>query len=250
MINIHIRVPLLLRTVLFVAIGMLSVVLFDRVLNAPVAYVDINGALDEREMKTVRRKLNAEDLSKVSIREIKPLLEEMGWVHHVNVKKVWPDILKVQVVKHKAVAKWSTGSYLNGEGQLFTAQSAIELKLPSLNGPPGAEKLVMAQFQQLNKALQKTGLSIYRLTLEDRGEWILQLKNAVIVKLGKDNTLERMQRLIKVYEAVGLAGKVTDIAEIDTRYPNGIAVRWKDDNCTNGCYEFAGNDNSKRKQTL
>ena len=100
------------------------------------------------------------------------------------------------------------------------------------------------------EALQKTGLAIQRLTLEDRGEWVLQLKNQIVVKLGKEDIFERMQRFIKVYEAVGLDDKVGAIAEIDTRYPNGVAVSWKDDTCTDGCYEFAGNDNLKRKQTL
>jgi len=240
---LHYKVSLLLiSTILALAAGTACVFIIDRVLNTPIAHVDVEGALDEREMEIVRRKLSEQDLSKATIRELKPLLEEMGWILHVNVRKVWPDVLKVQVIKQKAVANWGKGSYLNGDGQLFADELQNETKLPSLKGPTGAEKRVMAQFQQLNKALQKTGLSIHKLTLEDRGEWVLQLRNAVIVKLGKENIFERMQRLIKVYQAVGLAEKVSGIAEIDTRYPNGVAVSWKDDKCLNGCYEFAGNN--------
>ena len=68
-------------------------------LSAPVVYVDVEGDLDDRELAVVRRELSAEDLSSASIRDLKPVLEEMGWIHHVNVKKVWPDVLKVRVVK-------------------------------------------------------------------------------------------------------------------------------------------------------
>lgn len=249
------RVSLLLFLAVFtLAIGGAGVALFDRVFNAPIVYVDIQGSLDEREKITIRRKLSATDLSKVSIRDLKPALEELGWVHHVNVKKVWPDVLIVRVIKQKAIAKWRTDKYLNGEGRVFSAEleidPSVESRLPSLVGPPGAEKHVMSQFQHLNRALQKAGLSIRTLTLEDRGEWVLQLKNAVIVRLGKENISERMQRFIKIYEAVGLADKVTAIAEIDTRYPNGVAVSWKNDNCTDDCYGFAGNNNIKRRPTL
>jgi cell division protein FtsQ len=235
---------------LTLVIGAVYVSLFDGVLNTPIEFVDIEGALDAWEMKIVRRKLSEQDLGRVTIGELKPVLEEIGWVHHVNVKKVSPGFLKVQVVKQKAVAEWLDGGYLNGEGRLFAAGRKIATKLPILNGPKGAEKLMMTQFQQLNKALKKTGLSIRRLTLEDRAEWILQLKSAITVKLGKESISERMQRLITVYEAAGLANEVTRIAEIDTRYPNGIAVSWKDNKCTGSCYQFAGNNNLKRKQAL
>ncbi|HJN50031.1 MAG: cell division protein FtsQ/DivIB [Pseudomonadales bacterium] len=245
------RISLLLFSgILCLAIGSVGASLFDSMLSAPVVYVDVEGDLDDRELAVVRRELSAEDLSSASIRDLKPVLEEMGWIHHVNVKKVWPDVLKVRVVKQKAVAKWRADNFLNGEGEVFNTQLYVGTKLPDLNGPPGAERVVMSQYQQLNKALQKTGLAIQRLTLEDRGEWVLQLKNQIVVKLGKEDIFERMQRFIKVYEAVGLDDKVGAIAEIDTRYPNGVAVSWKDDTCTDGCYEFAGNDNLKRKQTL
>lgn len=255
MFRISARVSLLLFSAVFtLAIGGVGVALFDRVFNVSIVYVDIQGPLDEREKITIRRKLSATDLNKVSVRELKPVLEELGWVHHVNVKTVWPDLLIVQVIKQKAIAKWRTDKYLNGEGQVFSAESEIdtlvETRLPRLVGPPGAEKHVMSQFQHLNRALQKAGLSIHTLTLEDRGEWVLQLKNAVIVRLGKENISQRMQRLIKIYEAAGLADKVTAIGEIDTRYPNGVAVSWKNDTCTNDCYEFAGNNNIKRRRTL
>lgn len=245
---------LLFSAVFTLAIGGAGVALFDRVFNSPIVYVDIQGALAEWENIAIRRKLSARDLSKVSIRDLKPVLEELGWVHHVNVKKVWPDVLIVRVFKQKAIAKWRTDKYLNGEGQVFSAElqidTLVETRLPSLVGPPGAEKHVMSQFQHLNRALQKAGLSIRTLTLEDRGEWVLQLKNAVVVKLGKDNISERMQRLIKIYEAVGLADKVAAIAEIDTRYPNGVAVSWKNDTCANDCFEFAGSNNIERRRTL
>jgi cell division protein FtsQ len=245
------RAVLLLPAAIFtLAIGAVCVFLVDRMLNVPIGFVNVEGVLDEREMMLVRQKLSGQELSKVSIRELKPILEEMGWVHHVNLKKVWPDVLQVQVTRQKAVAKWNAASYLNGEGRLFTAELKMAEKLPGLNGPEGAEKLVMAQFQQLNKAFQKTGLTIRRLTLEERGEWVLQLQNAVVVKLGKDNMFQRVQRLTKIYEAVGLAEEITGIAEIDTRYPNGVAVRWKDVECITDCNEFAGNIKIKRKQTL
>ncbi len=241
---------MLLSAVLCLAVGVAGMFLNDNVINAPVVYVDIRGVLDERETAILRQELSTGGLADLSIRDLKPVLEEIGWVHHVNVKKVWPDVLKVWVIKQKAIAKWSSDAYLNADGQVFESKLPVESNLPSLSGPPGAEKLVMSQFQQLSKALQKTGLSVRKLDLDDRGEWVLQLKSEVVVKLGKEDIFERMQRLIKVHEAVGLADKVRAIAEIDTRYPNGVAVSWKDETCTDGCNQFAGNDNIERKQTL
>jgi len=68
-----------------------------------------------------------------------------------------------------------------------------------------------------------------------RGDWVLQLDNGIKVILGKvdllsnelrslDNKLERVGKLL-MNEAVV---KIETIQSLDTRYPNGIAVEWKD----------------------
>ena len=50
--------------------------------------------------------------------------------------------------------------------------------------------------------------------------------NEIEVVLGRENVLERLQRLTKIYPGA-LAKRSAEIKSIDLRYTNGMAVRWK-----------------------
>lgn len=210
-------------------------------------FINIEGIDSDEQINEINRKLTIVDPQVASLEQIKLGLEELGWIHDVSVRKVWPDKLHIFVNEQVPLARWNETYYLNNDGEVFSSNYIQIAVVPALKGPQGTERLVMWQFQKLNSVVSATGESIAALELSDRGSWSFNL-GGVSVRLGKEDILERMRRFLRVYKEVDFAEKLFDIEEIDTRYPNGIAVKWKTGRCQAGCY--AENHNLKRDITL
>jgi cell division protein FtsQ len=85
----------------------------------------------------------------------------------------------------------------------------------------------MLQFHDFNQMFRPFGLSVTRLSLEARGAWTLTLDNDIRVVLGREALNERLQRFLDLYKQ-RLAEHAAQIEQIDIRYTNGIAVRWRE----------------------
>ncbi|HEX5793936.1 MAG TPA: cell division protein FtsQ/DivIB, partial [Rheinheimera sp.] len=55
--------------------------------------------------------------------------------------------------------------------------------------------------------------------------WQLSLSNGVALKLGREDTLKRVQRFIELYPVIS-KHKAEAVTEVDLRYDTGIAVRY------------------------
>jgi cell division protein FtsQ len=97
-----------------------------------------------------------------------------------------------------------------------------------LNGPEGMERKVMEQYQVFSQMLSDTGLRVREITLSERGSWALRMDNDLLVSIGRNDVMDRLQRFVKFYER-HLYAQVDSLAAIDLRYNNGISIRNKTD---------------------
>lgn len=211
-----------------------------------VGYVSVDGDMSMTQREEVYRHVNAM-ASLSDIRAVKQRLDSVDWIHHVDVARDWPDGLIVTVHDEEAIAYWNDDAWINDQGHVFLSAYEDGGRLPHLYGPDGREGAVMSQYQQLSQALLRTGQEIDTLVLDDRGSWTFTTRSGIDVLLGKDNTMERMQRYFRVFRQAGLLEETTAIRTVDTRYSNGVAVEWKDD--TEG-YEVAKAFKSEREMSL
>lgn len=158
--------------------------------------------------------------------DVKHLIDGVSWVHHVDVVRRWPDKLTLTVHPERAIAYWNDDAFINDEGRVFSSEYLQAGSVAQLYGPEGGQQSVMRQYLELNKALTRAGQDIEILTLDDRGSWHFTTSEGIRVMLGKDDIMERIQRFLLVVESVGLTERMNDIEQIDTRYPNGMAVSW------------------------
>ncbi|MCP8689574.1 cell division protein FtsQ/DivIB [Marinobacterium sedimentorum] len=162
------------------------------------------------------------DLSRVQER----LLEE-PWVRGAKVRRDWPPAIEVRIDEEVPVARWGDKGLLNHEGDIFWPELKPEYAaLPRLNGPASDTGRVMAQFHDLNRMFQSAGLNLSGLSLEARGAWTLELDNGMRVVVGRERVTERLARFIQVYRQ-GLAEHAAQIEQVDIRYTNGVAVKWR-----------------------
>ena len=84
----------------------------------------------------------------------------------------------------------------------------------------------MQQYQMLSQILRPLGFSITRLELRERGSWFVSTAQGIELLLGRDHLVEKVQRFVAIYNKA-LKDKADNIASVDLRYPNGLAVAWR-----------------------
>ncbi|UTW14383.1 cell division protein FtsQ/DivIB [Marinobacterium rhizophilum] len=201
-----------------------------RWLDQPVTQVRVLGDarhLDKAELaRRLAAGLNAPLLQLDLVRVREKLLDD-PWVHGARIRRDWPPAIEVQIDEEVPVARWGDKGLLNHEGDIFWPQLKPEYEsLPRLNGPASDTGRVMAQFHDLNRMFQGAGLKLRGLSLEARGAWTLELANGMRVVVGRERVTERLARFIQIYPQ-RLAEHAEQIEQVDIRYTNGVAVKWR-----------------------
>ena len=198
-------------------------------LDQPVTQVQVFGEVkyfDAQKAVTDWLPANAKLLS-VDLQALHAFVQSEPWVAQVSLIKNWPNTLELHVTEEKAIAHWGEDGLLNAQAKVFWPEvSTSDQGLPQFNGPEGSEKQLVAQYHDLNSLLRTKSLALKSLTLEPRGSWKFELTNGVLVTLGMEDINERLVRFLSLYERV-LHAKIEQVASVDLRYTNGVAVAWK-----------------------
>lgn len=162
------------------------------------------------------------------VRAIKQALENLPWVERSSVRRVWPDVLVVTVTEERAVTRWGDDGLVNPAGQVFyPAERAAELQsLPLLEGPPRTSLQVMNAYVKFSGRLAPVGLGIARLSMDARRAWRMTLNNGMELTLGRKDSERQIDRFVRFYPGA-LDGRNADVQEVDLRYTNGFAVKWR-----------------------
>lgn len=196
----------------------------------PIRQVRLEGYLQHLKRTDIKKVLQTyvgENFFVLNIDALHATLTANPWVADATVWRQWPDTLKVRLQERIAFGYWDENELLDIHGERFKPSIIKNTNgLPRLSGPDGYEAIVMQHYKQANARLNKIGLQLKKLILDERHAWRMTLQNGVELKLGKEHFAERFARFLAVYPRV-LAGRIHRIETIDLRYINGFAVRWK-----------------------
>lgn len=197
--------------------------------DRPISKVSVRGDLTYVDQLAVQERMAPfveANFFKVDLDGLRQDLEQMPWISHVEVRRVWPDQVTVHLEEHLPIARWGDEALLNNSGQAFAPSDLARYEhLPQLHGPKRAQQRVMQQYQMLSQMLRPLGFSIERLELRERGSWFVTTGQGVELLLGRDQIIEKMRRFTAIYQQA-LAQESEKIARIDLRYANGLAVAW------------------------
>lgn len=204
----------------------------------PIHWLELNGSFNRVSAEQLRSSLaplvNASFFS-VDLRALHQMAARNSWIAAVNVQKRWPDTVVVTIEEHVPVAHWNSGQLISTRGQAFKAAEADEIQgLPWLNGPDDQVAEVLDHWLRFNSMLEPAGLEIDQLTLDQRGAWSLRLNRGTALQLGREDSSERLERLMNSWETL-MSERDLPPAVVDLRYTNGFAVRWPQD-----AADFAG----------
>jgi len=207
----------------------------------PVSGLVVQGELEYVTREDVRAALQDDpalnNFFTLDVNEVQQRIEGLPWVHRVSVRKRWPALLYVYVVEKTPRAHWGEDRLLSDRGDIFTAPlERLKQPLVTLSGPDTMADRVWDQYQQFQRLLGLNGYKVAALHLTERHAWEVQLADGPRLKLGRGDTLARLQRFIDVYPLLEEREKM---AYIDLRYDTGVAVGWK-------ASEGTGNDQDHR----
>ena len=200
--------------------------------GAPVTSLVISGEMPftiREDIETAVENIDLGNFFQVNVNEVQQQVAQLPWVYSVSVRKHWPNELKIYVVDQSPVAQWNGEFLINTEGKTFQADlSRIKKGLPQFFGPEGTENVALENFNNLNRLLNFSDLAIDELVLSERFSWQLTLNDGVMLNLGREDRIERIQRFMDVYPTLKENKEDNQqVNYVDLRYDTGVAVGWK-----------------------
>ncbi|RYL29638.1 cell division protein FtsQ/DivIB [Acinetobacter piscicola] len=225
--------------------GLYKVVTDAKVATLQVMGVDSpieNQMLSQYLAPVVKDNYFTSDLEQIRDRAL-----EVSWVDRVVVARAWPNGIRVRVMPRHAIARWGTGRLLSDSGDVYSeAQLRNHQNLPLLHGPLSQSKVMMRRYNEINQLFHPTHLRLKELYLTERMTWFMQFDSGMRIIVDQDQTMSKLQRLSHLAQT-DLKPVWSNIAAIDLRYRNGLAIQWKDakmPKILNGGFVVTNNDPS------
>jgi cell division protein FtsQ len=163
----------------------------------------------------------------LEIDELQKQLEEKPWIYSVSIRKNWPDTLKIHIVEQTILASWNKKALLNRFGEIVDVVPDSNAEYVALSGDDEKSGEVLNTFIQLEQLLKPSLYRIASLSSDKRNSTELVLKNGIILKLGKEQKLERIQLFLNAFPRIVKKYEIKSIEYVDLRYDTGLAVGWK-----------------------
>jgi cell division protein FtsQ len=207
-------------------VNLLSDVLTDpRVL--PIKHVRIDGALtnlDRRELEHAVADVVHGGFFTIDLKKVWSTARGLPWVGEVQVRRVWPDGLRLRVQERVAVARWGEDGLLTADGEIFRPSApTIPQGLPRLSGDDDLAPEVLQTYRDVSQQLAPLGLALRELRRDPRGGWRLTLADGPVVAIGPDRLERSLRRFVRLYPELKARGPGR-LLRVDLRYPHGLAV--------------------------
>lgn len=198
-------------------------------LNVAIGVIAVNGEFTQVEQVDVQQMVEplvTGGFLSLDLQKIRRELELHPWIQQAKVSRRWPDSLVITVTEEVPIARWGSSGFLNARGERKEIGDNARLAfLPMLLGGDQSERQLMKSYREMVQLLQPSGLRVAALKRDDRGAWWLKLDNGLELVIGRDHVMEKMRRFLVVWESE-LKSKVEQVAKVDIRYDNGVAVEW------------------------
>ena len=194
----------------------------DRVvINGEFNYLSERDVIDliDENVQTGFLTLNLPDLNRKIV--------EQDWIRSSSIRRSWPATLIVNIEEEIPVARWGEQQLLNNVGDYIDVINKDSVShLPVIFSQAGDTKEIIKIYQLISELLGPVGLRIDEVESDNAGSWTLTVVSDIKIILGRDQLVEKLQRLQSVWMAE-LSSQEKNINTIDLRYPNGLAVKWK-----------------------
>jgi len=227
-IQVQIALLVFIIIALLLARPMLQKVMAEAI---PIRHVQVEGAfqyIDKQDIQKTISPLLQLGYFSVDLQAIQLAVMSLPWAEKVKVQRIWPDRLKLRIYEQRPIVRWQIDSLLNIKGDIFKPRNIDKFQsLPVLYAPTEQRQQMLQVMDGLKLSLMDQGLYMTEFRVSERQSWWLEMENGMIIELGRFQPLQKFSRLMQALTVTG-SELVEKIAYIDTRYPNGFAVRWRE----------------------
>jgi cell division protein FtsQ len=200
--------------------------------------IELTGDLQRNNVTTVRANALphlAGNYFTMDLAKARAAFEQVPWVRHAVVRRVWPNRLVVALEEHQPVALWSgdetSDKMVNSHGEVFEANvgDVEDEGLPEFAGPDGSSAQVLAMYERLVPVFRQLDSDVTGLSLSGRGSWRVELDSGAAIELGRgteDEVGERTARFVRTVPQV-LHKFHAPLENADLRHAEGYAVKLK-----------------------
>jgi cell division protein FtsQ len=200
--------------------------------------VRLEGDLQRNSVTTVRANAMphlAGNFFTMDLGRTRAAFEQVPWVRHAVVRRVWPNRLVVSLEEHQPVALWAgdenSDKMVNSHGEVFEANvgDVEDDSLPQFGGPDGTSAQVLVMYRRLQPMFAGMDAEVTALRLSGRGSWKVDLDNGATIELGRgtqEEVTERTTRFIRTVPQV-LHKFHAPLESADLRHAEGYAVKLK-----------------------
>jgi cell division protein FtsQ len=200
--------------------------------------VRLEGDLQRNSVTTVRANAMphiAGNFFTMDLARTRAAFEQVPWVRHAVVRRVWPNRLVVSLEEHQPVALWlgdeNSDKMVNSHGEVFEANvgDVEDDSLPQFAGPDGTSSQVLDMYRRLQPMFTGLDTEVTALRLSGRGSWKVDLDDGAKVELGRgtqDEVVERTTRFVRTLPQV-LHKFHAPLESADLRHAEGYAVKLK-----------------------
>jgi cell division protein FtsQ len=200
-----------------------------RLANRPITSISIEGRfhyLSQQKVQALVAERVSANFLQLDMTALKNSMEQNPWIDTVSIARQWPDRLLVRVEEQQPIARWGNDAFMNMRGDIVeVVDNSVLDHLPLLHGGDRYAREVMHKYVQIARLISTAELTLNEVHLDETRSWTLQLENGTIIRIGREQVFEKLQRLLDVYPTE-LAAKMNRIDTIDLRYDNGFAVAW------------------------
>ena len=207
---------------------------------SPIEKVEIEGEFENILPDVFRKQVLAVidgGYFSLDLKSMRVALLDLPWVDDVSVRRQWPSALNIKVTEKMPVAYWNDDALISNRGDVFKPDVINQqLALPKLNGPDGLHNKMWRFLVAIDKDFSLMEFDVIDLNLDDRRAWSLHVLSrkelaSIELKLGRDHAEERLARFVRVFSDRNKFN-LTNTAVIDLRYPNGFAMKIKNNNAS------------------
>ena len=158
---------------------------------------------------------------------LKKEIETVSWVKSADIRRVYPNEIKIYITEHVPIAIWNNKSYMSNLGDIFFIHD-IKKNLPMINSNESRNKIMHMYFLLLLKHMSDYNVDIEVKKIEENDIRSLSahLSSGIIVKFGSKDVSDKIHTFIKVYKILNTSD-LEKIRYIDMRYSNGFSIGWK-----------------------
>lgn len=174
------------------------------------------------QLQSIVHQYLSDNIFRINVNGAQKALIKMPWVARAEVKRLWPSAVELNITERVPVARWSNQRLVDNQGVVFDVLA--DDRYPLLLGRPQDIKSMVQQLAVFEQILNPLNVQITQLAFSDRGAWTVTLRNGIIIRLGREDTLKRLKSFAWAWPRV-LKEQEATIDYVDMRYLDGFAVR-------------------------